>query len=161
MFWSLPMHRSSTTRPLAPRQPSLSTSEEPINEAPPVTKTGRSCQFISASSPRESGSFLDCRQPMACPLRSYCLRTTCHGTGRSTGGSLRALISRGPNQILDLGLCPGHTNLRLKGQKLPTKAICPRSAIDDESSPARTRRAAMPSLASSLSPSEDLGQFKV
>src|SRR2546422_5064000 len=50
-----------------------------------------------------------------------------------------SLISRGPNQILDLGLCPGHTNLCLKGQKLPTKAICPRSAIDDESSPARTR----------------------
>src|SRR5712692_6500137 len=72
-----------------------------------------------------------------------------------------SLISRGPNQILDLGLCPGHTNLCLKGQKLPTKAICPRSAIDDESSPARTRRAAMPSLASSLSPSEDLGRFKV
>src|SRR5947208_1278214 len=46
MFSSWPLVRSSTTRTAAPRSISPSTRCEPMNEAPPVTSTGRFFQFI-------------------------------------------------------------------------------------------------------------------
>src|ERR1700680_373586 len=56
MFSTFPLVRSSTTRTWAPRATSASTRCEPMNDAPPVTRTFFRLQMMPSSGP---GGFFD------------------------------------------------------------------------------------------------------